>query len=1770
MKKKRSGQKSRQTVSKQKFMRRRQRNRDNSDLNIDRLEPRYLLAASPSFVPNELLVQFLPDTPMVERDAVRGIANATLTNEIHTRTMRATNTGVLERIHLPDNMPVHAAMNMLAGNPFVVAAEPNWIHTAASVSNDPYYTNGTLWGMNSNDTPTAIGPSGTTNAYGIQAEKAWNDGMTGSSSVVVGVIDEGFQYNHPDLINNVWVNPGEIAGDGIDNDGNGYVDDIHGWDFYNDDNTVYDGTGDDHGTHVAGTIGGQGGNGIGVAGVNWDVTMISAKFLGPTSGSTAGAIAAVDYLTDLKVNYGVNVVASNNSWGGGGYSSLLEAAITRGANADILFISAAGNANANNDSGGYYPANYNTTAGAGYDAVVSVASITSSGARSSFSSYGATTVDIGAPGSSITSTLPADTYGSYSGTSMATPHVAGAVALYASQFPNATGQEIREAILSSATPTPSLAGLTVTGGRLDVYAALMSGNPPGVQVNLDAVDADLDEGDSGVTQFTFEISLDEPASSATPVDVTWAVDLANSDVDASDFVAGSAMSGTVTFSDPQNPNALTQTLTLSVQGDLTVEAAEAFEVAILSTSLGELGRDRAVGTILGDDGQIDGTVWNDLNQSGSQDSGDTPAAGVSIYIDGNNDGQFNPGESQQITDGNGGYSFPVNPGSYTLRLDLTANQDQTFPTIVAGTLDPDEYSPGTVLNNVLAPNVVLSGVGASVTNSDVTALSTSFNSTGSLSFGSSWGSGYWNTDDADLRVDFANNASSVSIDFISDDSSDYGHLRAYSSAGVLLDEYVTQNLGTGVVETMTISRTGNDIAYVLASGQNGQFGYLDNLAFAAADDGNAAPLNVTVGAEIVTQNDFGVFQTIPNDPPIADDDNLTIAEDSVATTIDVLAGDFDPDGDDLTIVSISNASNGTANIASDGLSVSYTPNPNYNGSDSFTYTVSDGNGGSDTATVNITITSVNDNPVAENDTETVLQNSTNTVFDVLGNDTDLDGDSLVISAVQYNGTGIVVNNGNSLTYTPDVDFTGNESIVYTVSDGAGGTDSATVNVTVNEVNQNPIANDDNESLLEDSGPATINVLANDTDGNGDSLTITSVSYSGDGTVTHDGVNISYTPLLNFNGSETFTYSISDGKDGSDTATVTVDVTPVNDAPVASNDNGSTLAGNAVTIDVLTNDSDVDAGDVLSISSVSNPNNGTATINGNQIVYTPNQNYSGSDTFTYLVSDTAGETDTATVNVDVSPVVVRAYADLNYANGMIYGTVIDGSIIDTHQAGAGQQILTEVAIDVDPGKKTKLGSALEYHWAFPGLDGATSFNVAANQFSNADDNFRFEYSVDNGGNWTTLGTINQTTSYQNITVDNLSITGDVLVRVIDTDRSPANRRSTPNLDSIVIDHLYFETAPADLREKISVVATAPDAVENIANSGEFTISRETTEGDMTVFYTVSGSATSSTDFVALSGIAVIPSGSSSISIAVNPIDDATSEGSETVVLSLTEDANYDYQVGSSDSATVTIADDDIPPYTYASSESTVKGSVIQNSYLQTQGDDNVVETIEERREGKGRRRVTLMDHRWTFSGVDSAISFHVDAARSANTEGDNFSFSYSDDGGSTWVEMVVVNSSQFNTYSVNLGSPISGDIIVRVVDTDPTTVGNGSRDTVSIDQMFFSTQPVGSSAFTLGGSTPTSGNRLDGLAGFRESLATGKTPMFSLASSNQMSKNSNSFVVAHLPDSTPLDQFWASTSSDELLGKTDDSKTEQSADLNNRTEFTDAFKSVDDAFSANLK
>ncbi len=355
------------------------------------------------------------------------------------------------------------AIARLKADPSVEFAEPNWVVQHAVTSNDTYYTNGSLWGMyGSTSTPA--------NQYGSKAAQAWA-GAAGAncSNVVIGIIDEGYMYTHPELAANAFKNPGDSTVDGVDNDGNGKVDDVYGWDFDGGDNSVFDGTGDDHGTHVAGTIGAVGGNGVGVAGVCWSVKLMSAKFLGGTGGTTANAIAAVDYFTDLKIRHNLNLVATNNSWGGGGFSQGLQDAIERANAAGILFIAAAGNDGTNNDATASYPSGYPNSN------IIAVAALASNGTLASYSQYGATTVDIAAPGSGIYSTVPARvkgktaaSYASYSGTSMATPHVTGAAALYAARHPGSSAAQIKAAILNSAVPTASVNGKVATNGRLDV------------------------------------------------------------------------------------------------------------------------------------------------------------------------------------------------------------------------------------------------------------------------------------------------------------------------------------------------------------------------------------------------------------------------------------------------------------------------------------------------------------------------------------------------------------------------------------------------------------------------------------------------------------------------------------------------------------------------------------------------------------------------------------------------------------------------------------------------------------------------------------------------------------------------------------------------------------------------------------------------------------------------------------------------------------------------------------------------------------------------------------------------------------------------------------------------------------------------------------------------------------------------------------------------------------------------------------------------------
>jgi subtilisin family serine protease len=420
---------------------------------------------TPRYVPGEVLVKFKSGASAGSRSRSEALAliGGEVLENITTPAMEAARRGDTgDLLLVASALETMDAINILKNHPEVEYAEPNWIYTHFATSNDPYYTNGSLWGMYGDATSPA-------NQYGSQAGEAWAAGNIGSNTVWIGIIDEGYMYTHEDLSGNVGTNPGEIAGNGVDDDGNGYVDDVYGWDFDGNNNTVFDGTGDDHGTHVAGTVGAVGGNSKGVVGVVWTVKLMNAKFLGSRGGTTANAIKAVDYFTDLKQRHGINLVATNNSWGGGGYSQGLYDAIERANQAGILFIAAAGNSTNDNDANPSYPASYSNSN------IIAVASIDSNGALSSFSNWGATSVDLGAPGRGIWSTVPKSSrgrivsgYASYSGTSMATPHVTGGAALYAASHPGASASQIKNAILNSTVPTSSLSGKTVTGGRLNV------------------------------------------------------------------------------------------------------------------------------------------------------------------------------------------------------------------------------------------------------------------------------------------------------------------------------------------------------------------------------------------------------------------------------------------------------------------------------------------------------------------------------------------------------------------------------------------------------------------------------------------------------------------------------------------------------------------------------------------------------------------------------------------------------------------------------------------------------------------------------------------------------------------------------------------------------------------------------------------------------------------------------------------------------------------------------------------------------------------------------------------------------------------------------------------------------------------------------------------------------------------------------------------------------------------------------------------------------
>ncbi|HVS83068.1 MAG TPA: S8 family serine peptidase, partial [Pyrinomonadaceae bacterium] len=437
----------------------------------------------PEFVPGEALVRFKSDRafegsmymPVPSEGAPQKlgeIQSMVGQEEILVQVDRFAGSDLVDGLRIAHAADTGKAIAALRARDDVVYAEPNYIVHPINTPNDPCFPLNNLPGCQS------------TSLYGmtnIAAPQAWNI-TTGDISVVVGVIDVGIDINHPDLQANIWTNPS--PGSITESNGHRIAGDLHGYDFINNSGTI---PVEDHATHVAGTIGAVGDNGVGVVGVNWQVSLMSLRFIDEftNNGSTADAIRAYNYakqMRDLWVSSsgtrGANIRALNASYGGGGYSRAEADALGAVGQSGILFVAAAGNERRNTDNAGNYPSGYNLPN------MISAAATDQNDQLAAFSNFGSHSVLMGAPGVGILSTTPNNTYSVFSGTSMATPHVTGAAALLCAANPNLSVNQLHALLAFNGDVVPALQGKTLTGRRLNVFKSLQALNendttPPG-------------------------------------------------------------------------------------------------------------------------------------------------------------------------------------------------------------------------------------------------------------------------------------------------------------------------------------------------------------------------------------------------------------------------------------------------------------------------------------------------------------------------------------------------------------------------------------------------------------------------------------------------------------------------------------------------------------------------------------------------------------------------------------------------------------------------------------------------------------------------------------------------------------------------------------------------------------------------------------------------------------------------------------------------------------------------------------------------------------------------------------------------------------------------------------------------------------------------------------------------------------------------------------------------------------------------------------------
>jgi subtilisin family serine protease len=442
---------------------------------------------------DRLLIEPNPAADPVALDALHRSLGARIRNQLGDH-------GEAQVLEVPTTSDIPTLIDRYLDSGLILRAEPDYILRVNRTPNDPGF--GNQWSLRN------IGQTGGVPGADIDAVRAW-DTLTSAENVIVAIIDSGIRYTHEDLAANMWVNPGEIPGNGIDDDGNGFIDDVHGINAIDNTGDPMDPSG--HGTHVAGIIGAVGNNNRGISGVAWRVQLMALRFIDHTeSGATSDAIQCIDY---ARI-HGAHII--NASWGGASRSSFMESAIRRARDAGIIFVTGAGNDTIDMDESPVYPGSYNL------ENIVVVTGTTDSDQLAWYSNYGANSVHLAAPGSQIYSTYgPTDTdYSHQTGTSMSAPLVAGAFALLRARYPDETYRQLIDRLLAAVDPLPSLQGKTITGGRLNLHRALgpslqaafsaspVAGEPP---LTVQFTDQTL----GTVTSRTWDFGDGSPLSSAT-------------------------------------------------------------------------------------------------------------------------------------------------------------------------------------------------------------------------------------------------------------------------------------------------------------------------------------------------------------------------------------------------------------------------------------------------------------------------------------------------------------------------------------------------------------------------------------------------------------------------------------------------------------------------------------------------------------------------------------------------------------------------------------------------------------------------------------------------------------------------------------------------------------------------------------------------------------------------------------------------------------------------------------------------------------------------------------------------------------------------------------------------------------------------------------------------------------------------------------------------------------------------------------------------------